>query len=311
MPLRALVRFTDSSGREDTVTVSAMQKVIVGSSPVADIQLYDPRGVIGKHCEIEVSDRWCRIRSLDDNAVVQIDEKDLRAHELGANNVVAVGNNTLQIVVDGLEELANQEKVAEEAAPFQVSESFQFRVPELKVLGNGVRQFEFQSSELDVEVLKDQVVGQKTIWVLKNEKADGFPVGDGAGDLIENFPEDVRLENSIRMHGPFADEESKSKVIQENVSGENTLFFVPLDQDIDDEQLAKKMALLWGWMLTPDLVDFHLANGTDGIISSLFEHVEYLFYFLPDAGCWKIACIDDEVCEFSDLGRGAISQING
>lgn len=305
MHLTTRIRYKDASGQESVATIPAMQKVVVGSSPAADIQLHDPRGVAQKHCEIEVTASHCQIRTLAPGLALEVGGTSVQKAELTDFNEILIGQNEIVVEVKGFEELkaAEAKQTAEAKAKKIAEHKFEFIAPEMQILKNGLRCFQFQSSENDLEILRDILLFDHSFFVTRNNRAGGEDLSKDEDDLLKDFPDDFRSENSLTLQGPLVDEDEKSSAIEDSLENYNSLLIVPKNQQVGKDEFLNDLRLVFAWLAKPVYLDFHLINGIEFLLESVFKEIRYMAYSLESEECWKIATIDASINVFADLNR--------
>ena len=298
--LTAKIFFTDADGRDTVRILNALQSMIIGSSMAADIQLYNEANVQEKHCLVSLTSEGCFLRDLTGGkGVTKLNGVVITDNLLNEKNQVEIGNNEILIEVFGLDELRQgQEAPAENSASIDPPK---FVIPAIHTLENGLKIFELPDNDGVQGVFSERIFGNRNLFLLENHKSCGLESPDPRDDLLADFPEEVRSDNSLTLTGPRPFEEF-SNTLFDNRARDYSILVAPKKADATLDEIRLTLRTVVAWFIKPSNFDFHMRKGTKLLLEKTVAEVDFVTYFLPLERTWIVATVASRIGSFGDLG---------
>jgi pSer/pThr/pTyr-binding forkhead associated (FHA) protein len=300
--MRVGLEFKNSQGKDVRYAVSSTQSVTIGSSKAADLCVFDTHEVFARHCEIAVSQDECTIRDLTGGkgSILVSGEPQIQA-VLNDGDVVQLGRNSIRVRIRQDAERTGESIEVETIRPSdRIAAS---AIPIINRLKNGAGIFSVPSSELWAVVF-EKWLSTKPCFLAINFRAVGVdPKAEQAVDLISDFPAEIRASDSLSFIGPLKGADCIDR-LQKSERSDNSFLLVPTNAEITHEEMVALTKLSWGWMLRPSTFEFHLVNGSESLLQTLFEGIESTLFYSPSRATWLVTTLSADVVTWKDMVSG-------
>lgn len=306
-----------SGDRSRNYNVRPGQSVLIGASNSADIKLANTEGVAPQHCEVKFEDGAFSIKNLSrQKETISVNGNKIESGELADQDRIEIGNNELTVEIEDnspkikpaapeavapvapvipVEDLADPEPAkAAPATPASVApaeasaedaeEPEDTSQPVYKDYPNGIR-----AVELDVESgngfvdLVHPLFASVDAWGygvfynhLLSKLSSGAP---SEGNLLEGNEDPYVQSNDLYF------QTSDDKLAMLKLFGryaEKQAAVLCLLKNSAETKMAEDAKMMATWLMNPVLLEFHVLNGSDLLISKIFGLVDALVFSNPE-----------------------------
>ena len=301
MNLTARISYQNPEGEQAIHNLGAWQTLLIGSSMAADIQVYNDANVAEKHCQLHISDKGCYLKDLTGGrGITKLDGVAVDEAELGKHNTLMIGANEIFVEVLGLEVQEKEAFKEPEVTETKPEPEPEFVKPNLNVLKNGLRVFEFEHRSNSISAFARQVAGDRKFFLTENQKTGGLNPPDPQEDLLKEFPDSVTSENSLTLSEPVPFAELAEQ-FEQNLERDCSVLIAPADPEISRESFVTAIRPLVAWFLKPSNFNFHMRNGIEFLLEKTFADILFVALFIPQEKSWTIVSINPEINEFDEL----------